>query len=382
MLRTDTGYVRNVNWVFVAIISVILVVATWQIRGILLYTFASILLVIFFTFPIRWLFDHTRLNRGLAILVSVFGSIVVIILLASLVFPTLFVQFRELTTDVIPRGFEQLLESWNSGEIFEEVPLLESILGPDAVEQFEITDEQINTLINQLGTALGTVGGTLIPFLGDVASVVLGVLVIFFLSMYFLAEPDRYIDGVITLTPLWYRSRTREIFMRLDSVLRAWIGVTAISMIVVGVGTGIGLALLGIREWAALGVLAGVMSFIPNFGPIAALVPALAVAAVQAPERVGWVFVVIYGVSFVQSQVIAPILADENMNLAPVMILVGQIVFGIFFGFLGIMLAVPLTAVVVTLVNEIYVKDVLGDTGIPEESPAEPEMIELQPETD
>jgi len=381
MLRTDTGYVRNINWVFVAILSVILVLAAWQIRGILLYTFASILLVIFFTFPIRWLFDHTRLSRGLAILVSVFGSIVVIILLAGLVFPTLFDQFRVLTTDVIPRGFEQLRESWNSGEIFEAVPLLESVLGPEAIEQFEITDDQINTLINQIGTALGTVGGTLIPFLGDLAATVLGFLVVFFLSMYFLAEPDRYIDGVIKLTPLWYRSRTREIFQRLDNILRAWIGVTFISMVVVGVGTGIGLALLGIREWAALGVLAGVLSFIPNFGPIAALVPALAVAAVQAPERVGWVFVVIYGVSFIQSQVVAPVLASENMNLAPVMILVGQIVFGIFFGFLGIMLAVPLTAILVTLVSEIYVKDVLGDTGEPEE-PAPDDMMELQPEAD
>jgi len=384
MLRTDTGYIRNINWVFIAIISLIIVGAAWQIRAILMYVFASILLVVFFGIPIRWLFDHSRLNRGLAILVSVIGFIVLLVLLAGLIFPTLFAQFAELTTDVIPRGIEQLIQFWNSGAVFEQIPLLETVISPDALNQIEITDEQINTLINQVSSALGAVGGTVIPFLGDLASTVLAVLIIFFLSMYFLAEPDRYIDGVITLTPLWYRTRTREIFVRLDKTLRAWVGVTVTSMLVVGVGTGAGLAFLGVQEWVALGVLAGVMSFIPNFGTIIALVPALAVAAVQVPGSVGWVFVVIYGVSFIQSQVVAPILASENMNLAPVMILVGQIVFGIFFGFMGIMLAVPLTAVLIALVDEIYVKDMLGDTGeVPEVTAHEvEEMLELQPEAD
>jgi predicted PurR-regulated permease PerM len=132
-------------------------------------------------------------------------------------------------------------------------------------------------------------------------------------------------------------------------------------MIVVGVGTGLGLAALGIREWVALGVLAGVLSFIPNFGPIVALVPSVAVAIVQAPSNVIWTVVIIYGISFIQSQVVSPVLASERMNMPAILILLGQIIFGFFFGFLGLMLAVPLTAFVSVLVDEIYVKDILGD---------------------
>ena len=122
-----------------------------------------------------------------------------------------------------------------------------------------------------------------------------------------------------------------------------------------------GLAIIGVEQWAALGVLAGVLSFIPNFGPLLALIPSIAVAIIQAPENTFWVIIIIYGMSFLQSQIVGPLLANESMKLAPVLILIGQIVFGVFFGFLGIMLAVPLTALGVVLISEMYIKDFLGD---------------------
>ena len=69
--------------------------------------------------------------------------------------------------------------------------------------------------------------------------------------MYLLAEPERYVNGIVKLTPLWYRERMMTILSRIDKTLRAWISVTAVSMVVVAILTGLGLALLGIREWLA-----------------------------------------------------------------------------------------------------------------------------------
>ena len=183
------------------------------------------------------------------------------------------------------------------------------------------------------------------------------------MSMYFLTDPKGYEEGVIKLFPLWYRHRVREIKDRIDSALRGWLQVTFISMVITGAGTAIGLAIIGIEQWVALGVLAGLLSFIPNFGPIVALIPSIAVGILQAPENVGWIIVVIYGVSAVQSQLISPLLVNESLNVSPVLVLLGQIISGIFFGFIGIMLAVPITAVVKILVDEVYIKDILGDKG-------------------
>ncbi len=356
MLRTDTGYSRNINWVFIALFAVIITIVLWQIRNILMLALAAVLLTVFASMPVRFLVGR-GLNRGLAILISVAGGIFLIILLSLVVFPTLFQQFTVLFTDIIPEGFEQLVERWNSGELYQQFPFLEETLS-----NFTIDNNLVNQILTQLGSALGQVSGSVIPLIGGVASTLLSFLIIVFLGMYLLAEPDRYINGVLVMTPLWYRERMREILARLDATVRAWLRVTGVSMLLVGAGTAIGLALIGIQQWVALGVLAGVMSFIPNFGPIGALIPSIAVAIIQAPQYLFVVVLIIYGISFVQSQVVGPILASENMNLAPVLILLGQIVFGLFFGFLGIMLAVPLTAITVVLVEEIYVKDILGDT--------------------
>ncbi|MFZ2878800.1 MAG: AI-2E family transporter, partial [Phototrophicaceae bacterium] len=227
----------------------------------------------------------------------------------------------------------------------------------------------------QLLSALGTVGGSVIPLLGGLANFLLSMLIVIFISMYFLAEPGRYVDRIILYTPVGYRGRMRTILHRIDEAIRAWLKITGVSMLVAGILTGVLLLVLADlpTQWAALGVIAGVASFVPNFGPLLALIPALLVGAVQSPDRLLVIVLIVYGVSFVQSQVVSPILANEDMNMPPVLILIGQIVFGIFFGFLGIMFAVPLMAILLVLLDEVYVKDVLGDReSVPDELIIEP----------
>jgi predicted PurR-regulated permease PerM len=116
-----------------------------------------------------------------------------------------------------------------------------------------------------------------------------------------------------------------------------------------------------VEQAAALGVLAGLLSFIPNFGTIVALIPSIAVGIVQTPQSIIWIIIIIYGVSFVQTQILLPVLVAGSIRLPPVLVLLGQIIAGAFLGFLGLMLAVPITAILMVLVQEIYVKDVLGD---------------------
>jgi predicted PurR-regulated permease PerM len=284
------------------------------------------------------------------------GILVIIAVTFGAILPTLLVQFASLATDVIPEGVREVVNWWQDGTAFEQFPWLETV-----AQDVTFNERVINQALGQIGEALSQVSGSVLPFVGGVANVILSLLIIFFISVYLVAEPEVYISRVIVLTPLWYRQRMREILDRMDSTARAWIRITGVSMLVAGVGTALGLTILGVEEAIALGVLAGFASFIPNFGPLVALIPAIAVGIVEMPQNVGWIIVIIYGVSFLQNQVVGPILANENLNLPPVFVLLGQIIFGIFFGFLGIMFAVPMTALLLVLVDEIYVKDVLGD---------------------
>ncbi len=128
----------------------------------------------------------------------------------------------------------------------------------------------------------------------------------------------------------------RFIIDRIDFTLASLVTGQLLLMIFVGFVTWLGLAILGLEAsfspWCSRGAI---FSFVPNFGPIAALVPSLVVGLVQSPQHIAWIILIIYGTSFLQSQLIAPLLFEESLNLPPVMVLIGQIFATAFFGFSG-----------------------------------------------
>jgi predicted PurR-regulated permease PerM len=357
----NESYGQITRWVLIAVVFFILLIAVYYIRSILLLALASVILVVLFTMPVRVLARY-GVSRGPAILISLAGIVAIFILLGIVALPGLLEQFSTLLTETVPNGIRELARQWDAGELQQQYPFLTGI--QDFINntfQGGSLDATLNELGRQLAGALGQLGTSVLPVLGGVANTLLSLLIVIFLSMYFLADPRGHEEGIIKLFPIWYRYRVREILNRVDFNLRGWLKTTIISMIFAGIVTWLGLSLLGLQQAAALGVLAGLMSFIPNFGQIAALVPAIAVGFVDAPQNIGWIIVIIYGVSFIQSQVISPLLISESINIPPVMVLLGQIISGAFFGFMGILLAVPITAIAMILVQEIYIKDVLGD---------------------
>ncbi len=355
------------RWLLSAAVVVILLMAIWEVHSTLLLVLSSIILVVLFTMPIRF-FVRRGVGRTVATLASLLGILGIVIVLAMLALPSLLQQFTTLAVD-IQQGVQEAVGQWE--EIQNAPPDSELRLQntfivslQDFLEntfQLNSLDELIAEVTKQLGGALGQLGGSVIPVVSGVASTLLSLVIVLFLSLYLLAEPRMYEEGVIKLFPIWYRDRLRFIIDRIDFTLRLWLQGQLLLMVIVGVLTWIGLAILGIQQAAALGVLAGLFSFVPNFGPIAALIPALAVGFAQAPQSIGWIIVIIYGTSFLQSQVIAPLVFKESINLPPVLVLIGQIFAAIFFGFLGIMLAVPIIAILMILVQEVYIKDILGD---------------------
>ncbi len=353
------------RWVLTAFLLIIGAVAIWLVRDIVLLTFASVILTVLLGVPIRF-FITKGMSRGPAVALTLLLTLVMVTLAIILLVPGLLQQFATLA-GLFPRAFEQLQQQIDSGEFAAQFPWLEQLL-----QQVNIDLTSLGPIIQQLGDALGRITQAVFPFVGGVASTLLSVLVVFFMTLYFVADPDLYLDGMIRLVPLSYRPRAREIVRRLNVTLRGYLQAQLISMTLVGIGTAIGLSLLGIPLAPALGTLTGLFSFVPNFGPIAALIPVLAVTIVNAPDRWLWVIVLVYAFQFVENQLVAPWLMSEEINLPPVMVLLGQIIAGIFFGFLGLLLAVPLTAIVMVLVQEVYVKDVLGDrdTRLPERDDA------------
>lgn len=348
----NTGYSSITRWVLIAVATLALMVALWSIRGILLLFLASVILVVMFSLPARFLVRH-GVNKRLAVVLSVLFFIGMSVFLAVLTLPELIRQSYLLATVIIPQGVQALVDRLTEVN-FQQIQFLQNISSADVVSL-------LNTFGTQLVNSIGTIGSSVLPLLGGVTDTILSVLIVIFLSLYLLADADGHQRAVVRLFPMWYRVRAAEILERLGTTLRGWLKATLFSMVFVGVATWIGLALIGVEQAAALGVLAGLLSFIPNFGTIVALIPSIAVGIVQTPQSIIWIIIIIYGVSFVQTQILLPVLVAGSIRLPPVLVLLGQIIAGAFLGFLGLMLAVPITAILMVLVQEIYVKDVLGD---------------------
>ncbi len=362
----DPASNRIMRWVLTSVSTVILLLAVWEVHATLLLVLAAIIVVVLVTMPIRFLVKR-GVRRTPAAIISLFTIFAIIILLILLALPSLLEQFATLSSD-FQQGVSEVVSQWQlikqDPKMRETFPYVATL--QDVMKNFfgqDDLNEIFAEVTRQLGQAAGQLGGSVLPVVSGLASTILSLVIVIFLSLYLLAEPRKYEEGAIKLFPVWYRHRVRFIMDRIDYTLRLWLQGQLLLMIFVGFVTWLGLAILGLDQALALGVLAGLFSFVPNFGPIAALVPSLVVALVQAPQHVGWIVLIIYGTSFLQSQLIAPLLFEESLNLPPVIVLIGQIFAAIFFGFLGIMLAVPIIAILLVLVREVYIKDILGDNG-------------------
>lgn len=351
----------NARWIMISVALFIVLLFLWTVRNVLMLGLMAIIVVIGVTIPVKYLVRIKifgfGINRTMAIILTFIGVIAFVGLMVALVLPTVVSQFEELG-DIIGQGTQNVIDSWNSGEIQEEFPILQDL---NLEESFDLESADIQDLARQGLTALGSLGGSVLPVFGGIANTVLSTLIVLFLSLYLLASPKTYSNGFISLAPLWYRHRVRHILERLHRLLRRWIFATATGMIITGVGTFIGLTIVGIEQAAALAILTALFSFVPTFGELLSVIVALVVGVVQAPESLLWIAVVIYGVSFVQGQIIGPLLASESVEIPPVLILMGQIIVGGFFGVTGIVLAVPIMAIFMVIIQEVYIIDILGD---------------------
>lgn len=207
--------------------------------------------------------------------------------------------------------------------------------------------------------------GSMVPNAGLFFSGILGafgnVLIIIFVGIYFAAQPGLYIDGLVTLVPHKKRERAREVIAEIGRTLSKWLLGKFVSMLVVGTLTAGGLALLGVPLALILGIIAGLLDFIPYLGPLMAGVPALLIAFSDSPTLALYVICLFGAIQLIEGYLLQPLIEKRTVSMPPALTIVMQVLFGTLFGLAGVALATPLTAVLAVLVTMLYVQDVLGD---------------------
>ena len=336
---------------FISFILCLLVL--WQIRQLLLLLFAAIVVANALNHLANW-FQSKRIKRGYAIALSVSLLISSLVIFCWLIIPPFIPQFQELLT-LVPRGIERLI-SWLRTNA--------STIDPQLIH----TLPNFQQLTQQLQPVISQIAGQGLNIFYSTLGLPLTLLLLFVLSLMFLLDPRPYRQGFIRFFPSFYRSRIDYILVLCEESLENWLISIVCSMGAIALGSFIGLLFLGIPAALALALLAGLLAFIPNIGPLLSVIPPMAIALLDSPWKSLAVLILYLFIQQIESQVIAPRIMNQESRILPAIALLSQLFFASFFGLLGLFLALPLSLVSQVLLKEILIKDVLDKIQSPTRS--------------
>ena len=313
----------------------------YQISLIVLVFLLTLLFTIIISGPVDYL-EHRGIGRGWGTLI-VLGGTALTIYLAGLAL-----------ADTVVKQAEEFVQS---------LPFLVS---------------EVQTLLQQFQNASGVnLGLRLAPadiferirgFLpGDVVAVVADLggslangvslaLVALIATIYLVIAPRPLIQGFVSFFPAEWRPRTREILGKMYHSVQKWFLGQLTSMTIIGVFSAIALSIIGIPFAVLLGLVSGLISFIPFVGPVISVIPPTLLGLTSDdPLKAFWVVVVYLVIQAIESNLIQPIVMSQAVSLHPAVVVFALLIMGTLFGFVGLLLAVPLVAALHVLVLELWV---------------------------
>lgn len=321
----EVSYTKKLAFAFLLIIVFLIVKETLSV---LLMILAGTIIALYFHGLADAIHKRTRLPKLWSMVLSIIVTFLIISAIGWIVGSKLQTQIADLTV--------QLPDMINEAKVF----LSQYSLGRSVID--EVSSEKLN---NALQRFFNTTFGKL----GDLY-------VIFFLTIFFTSNPSLYVNGIVAIVPPRHKDEAHSVLNRLGISLRRWFKARLIAMGAVALMTFIGLSIMGVPMAMALSVIAGVLTFIPNFGPALAIIPAVLIGFTISGNTAIMVAILYLVVQFIESVYITPKLQFDMVSLPPAFIIIGQLVMGAVAGYLGVILAMPVVLIILVLVNQLYVK--------------------------
>jgi predicted PurR-regulated permease PerM len=338
------------KWIGLVVIG-ISVYILWQIRQVVLLGFAAIVLASAMNALTRILIARLKIKRGWAIPLVISLLLGVTVLFGLLVIPPFVAQSQQLAT-LVPQGVDRLASLFHWFE--------KQLPGENLIDSNFLED-----LKKQYTPLVGSVLTNFFAIFSNSLAVVLNILLVLILSIMLLLEPDKYRGLLIRLFPSFYRRRVDDVLGLCETALDNWMAGTLFNMFVIGLSSFIALLALQVRLPFANALIAGVFEAIPTIGPALSVVPPMAIALLDAPWKAGAVLALYFLIQQLEQYLLVPTLMAKQVSLLPAVTLLSQIIFAIFFGFLGLLLALPLVIVGQIWIKEVLVKDVLDQWNEP-----------------
>jgi predicted PurR-regulated permease PerM len=220
--------------------------------------------------------------------------------------------------------------------------------------------------INDPSKIVGPLASIGLSIVGAVASVIFVLLSAFYMA----ARPEPLVQGALRLLPPDRRGWGEHVMERLRTSWVGWLRGVAVDMLVTGVLVWLGLTLVGLDYALLFAVLSALLVVVPYFGAVVGAIPPVLLALTQSPELALLVLFVYILVQQIEGNVIVPLVMSQTVKLHPAVIAIGVVLVGQLFGYVGLLVAVPILSTIVILVEETWVRRV-------EARPADSTPIEI-----
>lgn len=335
--RTRPGYRRAIS---LAVPGAILLVLLLTAPDVPLVIFAGILVAVLISAGGNWITRRIGISRRLGIGLFLLVTNLALVGVVTAFVPAIMEQANAFAEQA-PAAVETLRQR------VADLPWLERLLA-DVSPSALASGESGAMAAGAISSTFGTLGNLVI---------------VLFIGLFGALDPDLYRRGVSSLLAPSLRPRAREVMDELGETVHGWLTAKLISMALVGVLTGLGLWAIGVPLALLLGLIAGLLAFIPNLGPVIAAAPAILLAVPEGGQAVLLVVALFLAVQTLESYAVTPLLQQRTVSLPPALVIVVQLLLGILFGLIGLVLATPLAAVAMTLINATYVDDYLDHEG-------------------
>ena len=332
----------------------------YQVRAVVLVLLLTLLFSVIISRPVDYL-ARKGLGRGLGTL-AVFGTLTLALALGGVALGS-----------VVESQAQQLVE---------DLPTLLSnaqhfIEGVQSRFGLDISLPDSQQLLDSARSFLsGGAFSTFISVGAGVANVVSLAVVVLISTIFAVARPAPLVNGFVVLFPAGRRERVREILEKMYKNVQRWFLGQLASMTIIGLLFTIALFFIGVPFALLLGILSGLLAFIPFVGPAISVIPPILLALAQEPISALWVLLAYAGVQFVEGNIVQPVVMSRAVSLHPVIIVFALLIMGTLFGFIGVLLAIPLVAALHVLVHELWVKR-MNELGTDPDPPPKEEPLKM-----
>lgn len=334
---------------FLQWLSLIILVASlfllWRIREVLLLGFAAVVIATVLNHIAHKMQRWIR-GRRAAMLVLLGGILLLLTVGFAIIVPPFINQLDQLIS-LIPIGIERLRLWLEMVEKNVPITWLDNVQG-------------INRFLNYLQTLnMNLMLGRFFLWFSNTLSITLNLLLVFVLTIMLLVDPLPYQRTFVHAFPASVRRQVWDVLEACDDAIAGWFLGVLFNMSIIATLSSLGLWLLQVPLPLANGLLAGFLAFIPNLGPALSVVPPIAIALLEGPWKAVSVVVLYVIIQQLESNILTPVVMQKQVSLLPAITLISQIIFAVLFGFLGLLLALPLVLVAKIWLQEFWVKPIL-----------------------